>query len=99
MKCLFLHCAIHFHKPCIYYPHVSPLCLGGVVEKWGSHRSGTLSQLRFHLVSLEIQFPVNDFLEFHSGPLRCSGMTHFCLEAQHRLLLIVTTVHIVHAYS
>lgn len=67
-------------------------------RKWGLHRSGTLSQLHFHLVSLEIQFPANDFFEFHSSPLRCSCMTHFCLK-KHSLLLCIATAHNVHAYS
>lgn len=55
----------------------APLCrLVGVVE-CGAR---ALSQLHFHLVSLEIQFPANGFSEFHSRPFRSSRLTHFCVE-------------------
>lgn len=96
MKCDFSHGAVHFQKPMPLLP--SRVALGSQWDcrKWGSHRSGTFSQLHFHLVSLEIQFPVNEFLEFHSSPLRSSCMTQFFLMLHS--LPSIATVHDVHVF-
>lgn len=96
MKCDFSHGAVHFQKPMPLLP--SRVALGSQWDcrKWGLHRSGTLSQLHFHLVSLEIQFPVNEFLEFHSSPLRSSCMTQFCLMLHS--LASVATVQDAHVF-